>query len=337
MAYHAGAELANLECFQINPLIKDYNGPACAYVTGPFGGYTANTRGERFIECDYWSGQMMLEFYNELQSGKGPVFLKLDHLAARDDRRDRDHPAHQRAPQARPLPRAPRHELPAPHDRDAHLRDRLLQRPQRLGRLGQRACRDDGPRPLRRRRHGQRAAQLHARRVRQRRLRRRRPRPTTAPRPTARARSRRRRGRAGARARAARRADGIPPHQFEYKLRRMVNDYLQPPKVTAQDQHRAGAVRRGARGPGPARGPRSARADARAGDPIDPRLRRHGGGGLALPHREPLGPLSPTRRLSRDRQRQLVLPLHALPGRRGGMAHRSARSHPISCRSRRTR
>lgn len=81
MALHAGAELANLECFQINPLIKDYNGPACAYVTGPLGGYTANSRGERFIECDYWSGQMMQEFYNELQSGNGPVFLKLDHLA----------------------------------------------------------------------------------------------------------------------------------------------------------------------------------------------------------------------------------------------------------------
>ncbi|SAK97086.1 putative oxidoreductase [Caballeronia temeraria] len=81
MAYHAGAELANLECFQINPLIKDYNGPACAYVTGPLGGYTANGKGERFIECDYWSGQMMWEFYQELQSGNGPVFLKLDHLA----------------------------------------------------------------------------------------------------------------------------------------------------------------------------------------------------------------------------------------------------------------
>lgn len=81
MAFHAGAELANLECYQINPLIKDYNGPACAYVTGPFGGYTANAKGERFIECDYWSGQMMMEFYNELQSGNGPVFLKLDHLA----------------------------------------------------------------------------------------------------------------------------------------------------------------------------------------------------------------------------------------------------------------
>lgn len=80
MAYHAGAKLANLECFQINPLIKDYNGPACAYVAGPFGAFTANSEGTRFINCDYWSGQMMLEFYNELQSGKGPVFLKLNHL-----------------------------------------------------------------------------------------------------------------------------------------------------------------------------------------------------------------------------------------------------------------
>jgi succinate dehydrogenase/fumarate reductase flavoprotein subunit len=81
MAYHAGAELSGIECFQVNPLIKDYNGPACAYVTGPFGGHTVNARGHRFIESDYWSGQMMLEFYRELQSANGPVYLKLTHLA----------------------------------------------------------------------------------------------------------------------------------------------------------------------------------------------------------------------------------------------------------------
>ena len=81
MAYHVGAELSGLECYQINPLIKDYNGPACAYVTGPMGGYTANAEGNRFIECDYWSGQMMMEFFKELEGGKGPVFLKVDHLA----------------------------------------------------------------------------------------------------------------------------------------------------------------------------------------------------------------------------------------------------------------
>ncbi|HSU39805.1 MAG TPA: fumarate reductase/succinate dehydrogenase flavoprotein subunit, partial [Polyangiaceae bacterium] len=81
LAYHAGAELTGIECFQINPLIKDYNGPACAYVTGPLGGHTVNARGHRFIESDYWSGQMMLEFYRELHSENGPVYLKLDHLA----------------------------------------------------------------------------------------------------------------------------------------------------------------------------------------------------------------------------------------------------------------
>jgi succinate dehydrogenase/fumarate reductase flavoprotein subunit len=81
MAYHAGAELTGIECFQINPLIKDYNGPACAYVTGPFGGHTVNAKGHRFIASDYWSGQMMMEFFNELQTPNGPVYLKLNHLA----------------------------------------------------------------------------------------------------------------------------------------------------------------------------------------------------------------------------------------------------------------
>lgn len=80
MAYHAGAELTNIECFQINPLIKDYNGPACAYVAGPFGAYTANAQGHRFVSCDYWSGQMMLEIWRELHSGNGPIQLKMTHL-----------------------------------------------------------------------------------------------------------------------------------------------------------------------------------------------------------------------------------------------------------------
>jgi succinate dehydrogenase/fumarate reductase flavoprotein subunit len=80
MAYHAGAELSNIECFQINPLIKDYNGPACAYVAGPFGAYTTNSEGHRFIRCDYWSGQMMLEVWKELNSGKGPIHLNMTHL-----------------------------------------------------------------------------------------------------------------------------------------------------------------------------------------------------------------------------------------------------------------
>ena len=80
MAFHAGAELSNLECFQINPLIKDYNGPACAYVANPFGGYTVNGLGERFVDCDYWSGQMMAEVAHEIASDRGPIYLKLSHL-----------------------------------------------------------------------------------------------------------------------------------------------------------------------------------------------------------------------------------------------------------------
>ena len=89
MAYHAGAELSGIECFQINPLIKDYNGPACAYVTGPMGGYTTNSKGERFIECDYWSGQMMMEFYRELEGAMGRYSLKLNHLADETIRRSK--------------------------------------------------------------------------------------------------------------------------------------------------------------------------------------------------------------------------------------------------------
>jgi succinate dehydrogenase/fumarate reductase flavoprotein subunit/HEAT repeat protein len=80
MAYHAGAELSGLECFQVNPLIKDYNGPACAYVANPFGGYQVNSRGERFVDCDYWSGQMMAEVAREIASARGPIYLKLTHL-----------------------------------------------------------------------------------------------------------------------------------------------------------------------------------------------------------------------------------------------------------------
>ncbi|GAA3095850.1 fumarate reductase/succinate dehydrogenase flavoprotein subunit [Streptosporangium carneum] len=80
MAYHAGAELSGIECFQINPLIKDYNGPACAYVANPFGGYQVNNQGERFVDSDYWSGQMMAEVAAEIASARGPIYLKLSHL-----------------------------------------------------------------------------------------------------------------------------------------------------------------------------------------------------------------------------------------------------------------
>jgi succinate dehydrogenase/fumarate reductase flavoprotein subunit/HEAT repeat protein len=80
MAYHAGAELSGIECFQVNPLIKDYNGPACAYVANPFGGYQVNAFGDRFVDSDYWSGQMMAEVRSEIESARGPIYLKVSHL-----------------------------------------------------------------------------------------------------------------------------------------------------------------------------------------------------------------------------------------------------------------
>ena len=65
---------------QVNPLIKDYNGPACAYVANPFGGYQVNSHGERFVDSDYWSGQMMAEVKSEIDSARGPIYLKVSHL-----------------------------------------------------------------------------------------------------------------------------------------------------------------------------------------------------------------------------------------------------------------
>ncbi|MGY3460073.1 succinate dehydrogenase/fumarate reductase flavoprotein subunit [Bradyrhizobium sp. LM3.4] len=168
MAYHAGAALANLECYQINPLIKDYNGPACAYVAGPFGAFTANNEGSRFIECDYWSGQMMLEFYNELLSGKGPVFLQLKHLHPNTIEEIETTLHKVERPDARPVPTGARHRLPQRVDRDAHLRDRFLLGSQRLRRVRRRQRAHHCARPLCRGRYGERAAQLHAGRLHQR-------------------------------------------------------------------------------------------------------------------------------------------------------------------------
>jgi succinate dehydrogenase/fumarate reductase flavoprotein subunit len=80
MAFHAGAELTGIECYQINPTMKDYNGPACAYVAGPFGGYTANVKGERVTGCDYWSGELIMNMWKLANKGEWPLFLKLTHL-----------------------------------------------------------------------------------------------------------------------------------------------------------------------------------------------------------------------------------------------------------------
>ena len=210
MAYHAGADLANLECFQVNPLLKDYNGPACAYVTGPLGGFTANAFGERFIECDYWSGQMMLEFFKELESGTGPVFLKLDHLAE-ETIQEIETVLHTNE---RPT-RGRFHE-----GRDVNYRQRMVE--MHISEVGfccagdmasvahnymlgafvyGQICGESAVEFVKSRSEPELDEDFIIRELER----------IQAP---------------------MKRADGIPPEQMEYKVRRLVNDYLQPPKVT---------------------------------------------------------------------------------------------------------
>jgi ferredoxin len=111
--------------------------------------------------------------------------------------------------------------------------------------------------------------------------------------------------------------DGQPANQVEYKIRRFVNDYLQPPKVARKyqiAQKRFAEIREDL-----------SRLVAR--DPHElmralefhsiSRLRRHGCGGLALPNGEPLGPLSLSPRLSSTGRRQLVLSRPTLQGQEG--------------------
>ncbi|WP_128931045.1 fumarate reductase/succinate dehydrogenase flavoprotein subunit [Bradyrhizobium zhanjiangense] len=236
MAYHAGAGLANLECYQINPLIKDYNGPACAYVAGPFGAYTTNSEGNRFIECDYWSGQMMQEFYNELQSGKGPIFLKLNHLHSETIGKIEEILHHVERPSRRRF-----HE-----NRGTNYRERMIEMHiseigfcsghsasgvyvdefARTAVSGLYAAGDMASVP-----HnymlgaftngavaGEHAAEFAADNDL----------PDYDPSDVAREHDRV--------LAPTKREDGIPPNQLEYKTRRFVNDYLQPPKVTAKMQ-----------------------------------------------------------------------------------------------------
>ncbi len=80
MAYHAGADMVNMECFQTNLLMKDFNGPACGYVVIPRGGYGVNALGQKYWSHGYWSGDMFLAVWREFAEGRGPVYLKLDHL-----------------------------------------------------------------------------------------------------------------------------------------------------------------------------------------------------------------------------------------------------------------
>jgi succinate dehydrogenase/fumarate reductase flavoprotein subunit len=239
LAYHAGAELTGIECFQINPLIKDYNGPACAYVTGPLGGHTVNAKGHRFIESDYWSGQMMLEFYRELQSANGPVYLKLTHLAP-ETRTEIENVLHRTERPSRGRFHAGRGHNYADDLVEMHISEIGLcsghsgsgvwvsERGETtvpgLYAAGDMACVPHNY-LLGAMTYGQICAEnaleyaAHA--------------PSVPPEDDSEQSDRIAAERARVRAPLAR-PNGIPHHQLEYKIRRLVNDYLQPPKTAAR-------------------------------------------------------------------------------------------------------
>jgi len=195
---------------------------------------TRQLEGERFIECDYWSGQMMQEFYNELQSGNGPVFLKLDHWPKKRSRRSRPSCTATNA-RAAALSRQARQRLPQADGRDAHLGDRLLQRHSASG-IHINARGETSVKGLYAAAIAQRAAQLHARAFVYGKLCGENAASYCAEvghaTPDAEAQAAE-----SARIRAPLElSGGLTPYQIEYKTRRLVNDYLQPPKVTSKYQ-----------------------------------------------------------------------------------------------------
>ncbi|NHJ46364.1 MAG: fumarate reductase/succinate dehydrogenase flavoprotein subunit [Asgard group archaeon] len=75
MAFNAGAKLTGFECPQSSPLIKDFNCPLL-YITLTRGAEVVNAYGEK-IDLEYLSTQTMLQ---ALREGVGPIFIKMDHL-----------------------------------------------------------------------------------------------------------------------------------------------------------------------------------------------------------------------------------------------------------------
>ncbi len=75
LAYHAGAQLTGFEYTSCSPLIKDLNCPLL-YITLTRGAEVVNALGET-LDFEYLSPQFML---NELREGRGPIFIKMNHL-----------------------------------------------------------------------------------------------------------------------------------------------------------------------------------------------------------------------------------------------------------------
>lgn len=80
LAYEAGAELANMEYIQASVKIKDYEGPACSYVAAPRGAYSVDRKGDKIVANGWASGDSRLVMWKTFAEGRGPVYLKINHL-----------------------------------------------------------------------------------------------------------------------------------------------------------------------------------------------------------------------------------------------------------------
>jgi succinate dehydrogenase/fumarate reductase flavoprotein subunit len=81
LAYDIGAELVNMECFQVSVKIADHMGPGCAYVAAPRGALSTNRLGETMGSHPYASGDSRLRVWKHYAEGKGPLYLQMDHLS----------------------------------------------------------------------------------------------------------------------------------------------------------------------------------------------------------------------------------------------------------------
>ncbi len=84
MAYRAGAELTGFEYTHPMLRVKDFNGPLW-YVALPRGGLMVNANDECLTVCNNdagdYPGVPIMKAWKEIQEGKGPIFLKLNHLS----------------------------------------------------------------------------------------------------------------------------------------------------------------------------------------------------------------------------------------------------------------
>jgi succinate dehydrogenase/fumarate reductase flavoprotein subunit len=80
LAYEAGAELVNMECYQALTMLKDFQGPACGFVAGTRGAVSRDRVGEGTWTHPYPSGDTRLATWRVFAEGKGPIYVNMNHL-----------------------------------------------------------------------------------------------------------------------------------------------------------------------------------------------------------------------------------------------------------------